>query len=248
MIKTLREFQHIDDEERDQGANVRQKAKDITNMILDKQRLFRERASRAKMHGRSSGETDDGAPALPPRPRRRELRDGAQRAAEDEEDELRRAIEESRRSAAMERATAEDLDLARAIKMSEEEAERQKKLAAQSSAPLFDQGQQQYVYFGEHTRRIALTPAKGSCSCGAGAAAHRRDAAPSGRCAHAASVYVDPASVHVLPTSVCSPPAPVHLRPAPVYLRSTSVHVVQSICAARGHAGKPLLSFPPNFS
>ena len=127
--------------------------------MSDKQRLFQERAARAR---RNSGETPEyGASALPPCPWRRELRDGAQRAAQDEVNELRRAIEKSRRSAAMERATAEDLDLARAIKMSEEEAERQKKLAEQSPAPLCDQGQQQYVYPGAYTCRIALTPVKG---------------------------------------------------------------------------------------
>ena len=39
VIKTLREFQYVDEEGKDQGANVRQKAKDITNLLQDESRL-----------------------------------------------------------------------------------------------------------------------------------------------------------------------------------------------------------------
>ena len=42
-IQTLREFQHIDDEGKDQGANVRQKAKHISELLHDEQRLRAER-------------------------------------------------------------------------------------------------------------------------------------------------------------------------------------------------------------
>ena len=151
-IKTLREFQYIDDEDHDQGANVRQKAKDITNLLSDKQRLFQERRARAQMRdrmagrARSSGDTDDGSPdpLLNPARRRRPLPNGLQRPVRDEEEDMRRAIEESMRSAAEERATAEDLDLVRALKLSEEEEEeRRKKLMEQNASSLFDDAQQQ---------------------------------------------------------------------------------------------------------
>ena len=39
VIKTLKEFQFVDEYAKDQGANVRQKAKDITNLLTDESRL-----------------------------------------------------------------------------------------------------------------------------------------------------------------------------------------------------------------
>ncbi|KAJ3521818.1 hypothetical protein NMY22_g12153 [Coprinellus aureogranulatus] len=52
IIKTLKEFQYIDEDGKDQGANVRQKAKDITNLLMDEDRLREERRSRAHMRDR----------------------------------------------------------------------------------------------------------------------------------------------------------------------------------------------------
>ncbi|TFY73771.1 hypothetical protein EWM64_g10241 [Hericium alpestre] len=49
IIKTLKEFQYVDEYGKDQGANVRQKAKDITNLLTDENRLRQERRSRASM-------------------------------------------------------------------------------------------------------------------------------------------------------------------------------------------------------
>ena len=46
IIKTLKEFQFVDEEGKDQGANVRQKAKDITNLLQDESRLRHERRDR----------------------------------------------------------------------------------------------------------------------------------------------------------------------------------------------------------
>src|SRR3984893_5223219 len=64
LIKTLKECQYVDEDGKDQGANVRQKAKDITNLLQDESRLRDERRSRAHMRdrlieGRSSRSTDD---------------------------------------------------------------------------------------------------------------------------------------------------------------------------------------------
>ena len=39
IIKTLKEFQYVDEEGKDQGANVRQKAKDITNLLQEEDSL-----------------------------------------------------------------------------------------------------------------------------------------------------------------------------------------------------------------
>lgn len=98
MIKTLKEFQYIDDFQKDQGANVRQKAKDITNLLQDDARLRQERKSRASMRDRMVGgrEIDDDedfgarrSQSTPPV--------ATQRRPKDDE-EIRRAIEESKRS------------------------------------------------------------------------------------------------------------------------------------------------------
>jgi epsin len=48
VVKTLKEFQHIDDNGKDVGANVRQKAKDITNLLSDDVRLRDERQQRSQ--------------------------------------------------------------------------------------------------------------------------------------------------------------------------------------------------------
>ncbi|KAI0696874.1 hypothetical protein C8T65DRAFT_29991 [Cerioporus squamosus] len=143
-IKTLREFQYIDDEGRDEGVNVRRKAADITNLLMDKQRLYRERRTRAHMRdrmmgrSRNSNDTDSDDERLP---RRRPLPNGLD-SGEGEDEELRKAIEESKKSAAMAKKTAEDEDLERAIKLSQEEEERRRKLVEENAAALFDDNYQ----------------------------------------------------------------------------------------------------------
>ncbi|KAM5535254.1 hypothetical protein V8D89_011060 [Ganoderma adspersum] len=146
VIKTLREFQYIDEYGRDQGANVRQKAKDITNLLLDRRRLAQERTARARMRdrmlGRPSMDTDDDdeddiAPYRRPvaRPRGQ---NGNERTRENEDEEnLRKAIEESKKSANA-LATAEDRDVQRAIELSKEEEERRKRLVALAERGIFD--------------------------------------------------------------------------------------------------------------
>ncbi|KAH7909010.1 hypothetical protein BJ138DRAFT_278605 [Hygrophoropsis aurantiaca] len=154
IIKTLKEFQYIDEDGKDQGANVRQKAKDITNLLHDEGRLREERKSRASMRDRmirghnsgDGGDDDDGfgrrsngayapPPGAPP---------GRRRGPDRDEDELRRAIEESKRSLAEEQRkagtlTAEEQDLQRAIRMSEEEeAKRNKAVEDSNASSLFD--------------------------------------------------------------------------------------------------------------
>ncbi|KAN0137634.1 hypothetical protein V8E53_004685 [Lactarius tabidus] len=138
IIKTLKEFQYLDEYGKDQGANVRQKAKDITNLLTDEARLRQERLSRANMRDRMLGQPpeegdDEPAPAVP-----RGDENIARRAKGATDDELRRAIEESKRTLAAEQARGvEDADLARAIKLSEEE-EARRKATLTDSGSLFD--------------------------------------------------------------------------------------------------------------
>lgn len=151
IIKTLKEFQFVDEYGKDQGANVRQKAKDITNLLQDESRLREQRRSRAHMRDRmvrggpgGEEEEDLGEDENALRRSRRKP-SGAK-----DEDELKRAIEESKRSLALEQAkkgamTAEERDLAQAIRLSEEEeAKRAKALEDANANSLFDE-QNQYV-------------------------------------------------------------------------------------------------------
>lgn len=146
VVKTLREFQYVDESGKDQGSNVRQKAKDITNLLMDEARLRDERRGRSNMRDRMSGmpppsdgfEDDEGK-------RRRRQDDERRRARRDnEDDELRKAIEESKRMAKEEqdriRAEAQNEDeLQRALKLSQEEEERRiKELEAKNQTALFD--------------------------------------------------------------------------------------------------------------
>ena len=140
IIKTLKEFQFVDEYGKDQGANVRQKAKDITNLLTDEARLRQERRSRANMRDRMLGQPEPGQEEGsdgPPIPRGDE--NNARRAkAPVGDDELRRAIEESKRTLAAEQARGiEDADLEKAIKLSEEEEARRKATLGDSGS-LFD--------------------------------------------------------------------------------------------------------------
>lgn len=93
----------MDDFQKDQGANVRQKAKDITNLLQDDARLRQERKSRAHMRDRMVGgdrdEEDEGpsrrSHSTPPVQSRRTNKD---------DEELRKAMEASKRSLEAERA------------------------------------------------------------------------------------------------------------------------------------------------
>lgn len=142
IVKTLKEFQYIDEVGKDQGANVRQKAKDITNLLQDEARLRDERRSRSHMRNRmSSGHEDDEDDA---RRRRAEQDRNRRRPGNNEDDELRRAIEESKRMAQEEqvriRAEAKDEEeLQRALALSKkEEEERIRALEEANKNALFD--------------------------------------------------------------------------------------------------------------
>ncbi|TDZ35301.1 Epsin-1 [Colletotrichum trifolii] len=158
IIKTLREFQYIDEEGRDVGQNVRVAAKELTALILDEERLRAERSDRKSWKSRVTG-LEEYAPqhVTPPqsRPRRRQ--------SNEDDTEYRLAIEaskhqeeEDRRKRASRVANdVEDDDLAKAIKLSKEEDERRRREMEDTNASLiFDDApmpaaQPQYTGFNQ---------------------------------------------------------------------------------------------------
>ncbi|KAF8151565.1 hypothetical protein B0H34DRAFT_665053 [Crassisporium funariophilum] len=149
VIKTLKEFQYIDEDGKDQGANVRQKAKDITNLLQDESRLREERRSRASMRDRmirgAGGEEPAGDDYEDENSHRRNNAGSgptnglAGKRPNRDEDELKKAIEASKKSLAQDRLTAEQRDLEQAIRMSKEEEEKRKQDVTDSNASaLFD--------------------------------------------------------------------------------------------------------------
>ncbi|CCG81784.1 EH domain binding protein epsin 2 [Taphrina deformans PYCC 5710] len=149
LIKTLREFIYIDDDGKDQGHNIRSKAKDITSLLQDDDRLRSERKNRSYMASRLQ---DDEPRPLRPQRTGNSTRAGRRSETEDEsqDPELRRALEESKRQAEVDARkrrgdpAEEDDDLARALKLSEEEEEaRRRHLAEESENNLFDDSNDQ---------------------------------------------------------------------------------------------------------
>lgn len=145
IIKTLREFQYVDDDGRDVGQNVRVAAKELTSLILDEERLRAERSDRKTWKSRVTG-LEETAPhhAGPSARSGRERR----RQSNDEEDaEYKLALEASKYQEEEDRKKREgrqsddggDDDLAKAIKLSKEEEERRRRELEESNAmSLFD--------------------------------------------------------------------------------------------------------------
>ncbi|KAI9806073.1 MAG: hypothetical protein M1833_004480 [Piccolia ochrophora] len=148
IIKTLREFQHVDEDGRDVGQNVRVSAKELTSLILDEERLRTERQGRKTWKSRVTGIEEYGPAAsfgsdsTQPRrkPERREQR------ADEEDAEYKLAIEASKYEAEEEKkrrqkstVAPDDDDLQKAIKLSKEEEElRRRELEESNAAALFD--------------------------------------------------------------------------------------------------------------
>lgn len=151
IIKTLREFQYIDEEGKDVGQNIRVAAKELTALVLDEERLRAERADRKSWKSRVTGieeygGRDHGQMSDPDAHRRQRERQREHRPKrETEEDlELRLALEASKNEAEEERRrrerqttdVADDDDLAKAIKLSKEEEELRRKELEQTNADL----------------------------------------------------------------------------------------------------------------
>ncbi|KAF2137607.1 uncharacterized protein K452DRAFT_312216 [Aplosporella prunicola CBS 121167] len=147
IIKTLREFQYVDEDSRDVGQNIRVSAKELTALIMDEERLRAERADRKSWKSRVTGLDDyghmggHGSDATRPRPQNRKPRN------EDEDVEYRLAIEASKNEMEEERKRRErantremdDDDLAKAIRLSKEEEElRRRELEETNASNLFD--------------------------------------------------------------------------------------------------------------
>ncbi|KAK3168728.1 hypothetical protein OEA41_005176 [Lepraria neglecta] len=151
IIKTLREFQYVDDDGKDVGQNVRTSAKELTSLILDEERLRTERSDRKTWKSRVTGIEEfgpqgsgySGGETPTPQPRKPERR---KQGTDEEDAEYRLAIEASKYQEEEDRkrrnktaAPAQDDDLAKAIKLSKEEEElRRKELEESNAASLFD--------------------------------------------------------------------------------------------------------------
>nr|GAT42799.1 predicted protein [Mycena chlorophos] len=136
VIKTLKEFQYIDEDGKDQGGNVRAKAKDITSLLQDEARLRNERRARASMRDRmvrgANGEGDFDEAA-------RNGGDENSRRRGTYDEDMRRAIEASKHSLQQDQLNKEEAELQEALKLSkQEEDSRQRGLEESNAKALFD--------------------------------------------------------------------------------------------------------------
>lgn len=150
IIKTLREFQYIDEDGRDVGQNVRVASKELTSLLLDEERLRAERSDRKTWKSRVTGleEYTPQQSESSERPARRQPR----RQYTDEEDaEYKLAIEASKYQEEEDRKKREsrngvpddDADLAKALKLSKEEEDRRRReleMENQNADDLFGTG------------------------------------------------------------------------------------------------------------
>ncbi|MCJ1476577.1 hypothetical protein MMC13_005243 [Lambiella insularis] len=148
VIKTLREFQYIDDDGHDVGQNVRVSAKELTSLILDEERLQKERHDRKTWKSRVTGIEEfgpQGSGAEVSSPRRRPER-RAQRSDEDDleyrlaiEASMNEAEEDKKRRESKVVAGGDDDDLQKALKLSKEEEDlRRRELEESNANSLFD--------------------------------------------------------------------------------------------------------------
>ncbi|CAG8500233.1 10015_t:CDS:10 [Diversispora eburnea] len=145
IVKTLQEFQYIDEHSKDQGLVVRQKAKEITNLLQDEDRLNSERRQRTDMRNRMTGGRNEVYGGSIDRSLSSTPTYENSSYYDDEEAEMRRAMEESLKTAESERkdSNEDDAEFQKALKLSKEEEERrQAELARQTEISLFDQGLQ----------------------------------------------------------------------------------------------------------
>ncbi|KAG6016403.1 hypothetical protein E4U54_001546 [Claviceps lovelessii] len=142
IIKTLREFQYIDEEGRDVGQNVRVAAKELTSLIVDEDRLRSERNDRKSWKSRVTGLEEYGPHHAEPSSSRRPRERRPQGSNEDDA-EYRLALEASKYQEEEDRKKREsrknddnDDDLAKAIKLSQEEEERRRRELEHNNANL----------------------------------------------------------------------------------------------------------------
>ena len=152
-IKTLREFQYIDDNAVDCGMNVRQKAKDITNLVLNPSLL----ESRRRRNGHDYDDSRSRLQDADDFPRSRHSPPGRARRSPENDEDVKRAMAESRRLAEQQRrTTTEEDDLQRALKLSKEEEEKRLRAIANSNSTLFNDLADKWVHSFD-TKAIELT-------------------------------------------------------------------------------------------
>ncbi|KAM3598625.1 uncharacterized protein V6R79_020578 [Siganus canaliculatus] len=126
-IQTLRDFQYIDRDGRDQGVNVREKAKQLVSLLRDEEKLKKERSqalkTKTRMAGASSGLGSSSLP--PPYPGRRTSQPGSAR----DESGTCRGSPSSYYSSSSSPRVAPDLEQARPTTSGEEELQLQLALA-----------------------------------------------------------------------------------------------------------------------
>ncbi|KAH7319718.1 ENTH domain-containing protein [Stachybotrys elegans] len=149
IIKTLREFQYIDEDGRDVGQNIRVAAKELTALILDEERLRAERSDRKSWKSRVTGLEESAPPfaeSSSSTARRHNPRE-RRPANEAEDTEYQLALEASkyqeeedrRKRESKQNAGDDDDDLAKAIQLSREEEERRRReLEETNTTSVFD--------------------------------------------------------------------------------------------------------------
>ncbi|XP_017774590.1 PREDICTED: epsin-2 isoform X2 [Nicrophorus vespilloides] len=124
-IQTLKDFQHMDEAGKDQGQNVREKAKQLVALLNDDERLKSERARALKAKERfaqnASGFGSDGGLDTPASPRFPAFQGSSEWNTSRDSVELPRDLEVARPQTAGE----EELQLQLALAMSREEAEQE---------------------------------------------------------------------------------------------------------------------------
>lgn len=143
IIKTLREFMHTDENGVDEGKMIRSKAKALTSLLLDDERLRQER----ELNGGRRRERRR-------RARQDRSRDYLPNEGEEDDEDLRRAIEESKITAEEEEARRrrkedeleEERRMALQLSKEEEELKRLQELQRQQQQPQ-QQIQQPQVYY-----------------------------------------------------------------------------------------------------
>jgi epsin len=112
-IKTLKEYQYIDENGHDQGANVRQKSKQVSGLLTDDSKLRELRSNRGTVrdrigYSRPSGEYDDDLQRAIEASKEQAQMDERMRQKRQEEYELQRAIELSEQEALQKRMNQRD--------------------------------------------------------------------------------------------------------------------------------------------
>ncbi|KAG4304945.1 hypothetical protein PORY_001620 [Pneumocystis oryctolagi] len=147
IIKTLREFNYISDDGKDQGSNIRIKARDITELLQDDERLRSERKNHTYMHDRLGFKYDDTYTTSGSLSRKKTLRKKSPASDMfDDDKELQYAIKESKlqsendKRKSMLKAKQEEEELALALQLSKEEEQlRQMTLLQKQKGDIFEQ-------------------------------------------------------------------------------------------------------------